>query len=548
MLGSMMEVPLNVINIIKHAALNHPQVEIASREPGNQLHCYTYANAYRRICQLGRALARLGLQPGDRVATLAWNHHRHFELYYATAGMGLVCHTINPRLHAADVAWIANHAQDRVLCFDRSFLPLVMDLLPELKGVEHFIVLNDSTADCSPALVNLQAYERLLASESDGALDWPTLDENSPCGLCYTSGTTGKPKGVTYSHRSTVLHAYASALPDSFRLSARETVMPVVPMFHVNAWGLPYSLPLVGARIVFPGEHLDGQSLYTLCEQQRVTLAAGVPTVWLGILEHVKQSRNRFSSLERALIGGSAASERMLHTLEKLHGVEVLHAWGMTEISPTGAINQPTPASQQQPSEALTFKKKQGRAIPGILFRLEDEAGEEQSWDGESAGHLLVRGPWVVDTYAGGIAGARADGWFDTGDIATIDPHGFMQIVDRSKDLIKSGGEWISSVTLEDAATAHPDVVEAGVIGIPHPRWVERPLLVCVTRDGSNLDAQALKAFLSARLAKWWVPDAIELVERLPHGATGKLLKTELRKQFAHYILPTAAANELEQP
>lgn len=538
MLGSMMETPLNVINIIQHAALNHPQAEIVSREPGNQLHCYTYASAYRRICQLGRALARLDLQPGDRVGTMAWNNFRHFELYYAVAGTGLVCHTINPRLHASDIAWIANHAQDRVLCFDSSFLPLVMELLPVLESVEHFIVLNEGPF----AMPELLDYESLLAAESDAHLDWPELDERSPCGLCYTSGTTGRPKGVTYTHRSTVLHAYASALPDSFNLSARETVMPIVPMFHVNAWGLPYSLPLVGARIVLPGEQLDGQSLFRLAEKQRVTLAAGVPTVWLGLLEHAKKSGQGFSFLKRALIGGSAASESMLHALEVLYGIEVLHAWGMTEVSPTGAVNQPNGVLQQLSSEAtLALKKKQGRAIPGIQFRLEGEEGNAQPWDGESNGHLLVKGPWVVNTYAGGIAGARPDGWFDTGDIATIDPHGFMQIVDRSKDLIKSGGEWISSVALEDAATAHPDVLEAGVIGVAHPRWVERPLLICVIRENSNLDAHALKAFLAERLAKWWVPDAIELVERLPHGATGKLLKTELRKQFSHYSFADAS-------
>ncbi|MGF2687173.1 long-chain fatty acid--CoA ligase [Marinobacter sp. DUT-3] len=542
MLGSMMDVPMNVIQIIERASRHHGSTEIVSaRSHGEEAHRYTYAEAYQRVCQLGKALRALGLEPGDRVGTLAWNSHAHLEVYYATAGLGLVCHTLNPRFSAVDLEWIINHAEDQVLIVDIDFLPLVKDLLPRLETIRQVIVIDSQLAPAADRIPDALDYEALLATESSSSPDWATVDEHQPCGLCYTSGTTGMPKGVTYTHRSTTLHAYASSLPDSFALSAQDAVMPIVPMFHVNAWGLPYSLPLVGAKIVLPGRALDGESLFQLMEAEQVTMAAGVPTVWLGILEHLNQKSRTFSSLKRTVIGGSAAPESMIRTIESTHKVSVVHAWGMTEISPTGAVNTPTRALRQTDEElSLSLKKKQGRAIPGIDIRIEKADGTTLPWDGSSPGHLLVRGPWVVQQYTGGVVGARSDGWFDTGDIATVDTQGFIHIVDRSKDVIKSGGEWISSIALESTACEHPGVFEAAVIGLPHPKWMERPLLICVPRPNSSLSPRELRDFLAERLPKWWLPDAIELVDSLPHGATGKLLKTELRQQFSHYSLAPA--------
>lgn len=549
MLGSMMDVPMNVIQILEQASRHHGQTEIVSgRSLGEEPHRYTYAEAYQRVCQLAKAFRALGLEQGDRVGTLAWNSHSHLEVYYATAGLGLVCHTLNPRFSEIDLEWIINHSEDQILIVDYDFLPLVKGLLPRLKTVKQVVVIDSHLAPVGDGIPDAVDYESLLATETPSNPDWPRLDEQQPCGLCYTSGTTGMPKGVTYTHRSTILHAYSSALPDAFALSAKDSVMPVVPMFHVNAWGFPYSLPLVGAKMVLPGRSLDGASLFQLMELEQVTMAAGVPTVWLSLLEYVNQQHHTFSFLERTVIGGSAAPESMIREFELHHGVSVIHAWGMTEISPTGAVNQPSRALRHMDEPtALHLKKKQGRAIPGIDIRIENAEGDILAWDGDSAGHLLVRGPWVVQQYAGGVAGARPDGWFDTGDIATIDQHGFIQIVDRSKDVIKSGGEWISSIALESAACEHPDVFEAAVIGLPHPKWIERPLLICVPHANAPLSAQQLHEFLTGRLPKWWLPDAIELVDELPHGATGKLLKSELRLQFSDYSLtPDNALNASE--
>lgn len=531
--GHPMPMPLRVIDLLRHAARNHPQVEIVSRRVEGDVHRSTYAATYQRVCRLARALEALGVARGDKVATLAWNTDRHLELYYGSMAIGAVCHTLNPRLTVDQLVWICNHAGDRVLCFDASFAPLVAAAAPRLRTVTRFVLLSRTATMAAPP-VEVLDYEELLARQSDAEVDWPTPDENAPCGLCYTSGTTGDPKGVAYTPRSTLLHAWASALPDVLGLSAQDAVLPVVPMFHVNAWGLPFSLPMVGAKIVFPGPALDGKSLYELCEAEGVTLAAGVPTIWLGLLEHVRSQGLRFGTLRRTVIGGAAAGEAMVRAFEVDHDVRVLHGWGMTETSPVAALNQPTPRQRGLPAdERIRLQTKQGRELFGVEMRLEDEDGRVLARDGATSGRLLVRGPWVVQTYQGGVPGARADGWFDTGDIATIDADGFMQIVDRAKDVVKSGGEWISSIALENAAMTHPAVLEAAVIGIPHPKWDERPLLVCVLRPGQVLDADALRAHLAPLVAKWWLPEAIEFVDALPHGATGKVLKTVLRARFA---------------
>lgn len=529
-----MRTQLQVIDLLRHANRNHPDAEIVSRRVEGDLHRYNYAGAYRRVCQLARALERMSVAPGDRVATLAWNTYRHLELYYASAGIGAVCHTLNPRLTPEQIVWICNHAGDRVLCIDATFEALVQGIRPRLRTVEHVILLSSDGSSRTAHEGTASSYESLLDAESDDEFDWPVVDEHAACGLCYTSGTTGDPKGVCYSQRSTVLHAYASALPDSLGLSAMDCVLPVVPMFHVNAWGLPYSLPMVGAKLVLPGPALDGKSLYELCESEQVTMAAGVPTIWSGLLEHMRSEGLRFSSLKRTVIGGAAASEAMIHAFEVGHDVSVLHGWGMTETSPVATINQLKRAhAALSPQERVRLKTRQGREVFGAELRIESPDGRQLPRDGKAHGHLLVRGPWVVRTYQGGVPAARPDGWFDTGDIASIDSDGYMQIVDRAKDVIKSGGEWISSIELENAAMSHPAILEAAVIAVPHEKWGERPLLICTRRAGADVSAPQLLAHVATRVAKWWLPEGVEFVASLPHGATGKVLKTELRRQYA---------------
>lgn len=539
MSGTMMKAPLRVIDLLRHANRNHPRTEVVSRRVEGDVHRYTYADAYRRVCQLARALDRLDIGSDARVGTLAWNGYRHLELYYACAGLGAVCHTLNPRLLPEQLAWIARHAADEILFFDATFVPLVCELRQQLPGVRHWVLMgsrdSDAGRDASVQIEGLLFHEDLIAGELADELDWPLIDEDQICGQCYTSGTTGDPKGVCYSNRSTVLHAYAAALPDSLGLSARDSVMPVVPMFHVNAWGLPYAAPMVGAKLVLPGPALDSKSLHALCEAERVTIAAGVPTIWLGVIDHLRATGRSFASLERIVIGGSAASDATIREFEDVHRVRVVHAWGMTEVSPIGAVNQFKPVHDALDADARRrLQTKQGREPFGIEMRIETESGAAASRDGATPGRLLVKGPWVVGTYAGGSPGERADGWFDTGDVATIDAEGYMAIVDRTKDVIKSGGEWISSIELENAAMGHPAIQEAAVIGRPHPKWIERPLMVCVLRPGQQVSAAELSAWLGERVARWWLPDAIEFVDALPHGATGKLLKSRLREQFAH--------------
>ncbi|MBN6729210.1 3-(methylthio)propionyl-CoA ligase [Burkholderia multivorans] len=539
LLGQMMDMPLLVSSLIAHAARHAGDTEIVSKRIEGDLHRYTYRDCERRAKRLAQALARLGVEAGDRVGTLAWNGYRHLEAYYAIGGMGAVCHTINPRLFPEQIAYIVNHAEDRYVLFDINFAPLVEALAPQCPNVRGWIAMTD--ADHLPrGATPYLCYETLVEAE-DGRYDWPRLDEQQACGLCYTSGTTGNPKGVLYSNRSTVLHAYGAALPDAMNLSAMDAVLPVVPMFHVNAWGLPYAVPLTGGKLVLPGKDLDGRSLYELMEAERVTFSAGVPTVWLGLLNYMREAGVRFSSLNRTVIGGSACPPAMLRTFEDDYGVRVIHAWGMTELSPLGTLAKLNWAQSQRPHDVQRrLLEKQGRVIGGVDMRIVGPDGQELPWDGVAYGELQVRGPWVIDRYFRSDTSPLVDGWFPTGDVATIDADGFLQITDRSKDVIKSGGEWISSIDVENVAIAHPGVAEAACIACAHPKWTERPLLVVVPREGANLTREALLAFYEGKVAKWWIPDDVVFVESLPHTATGKLQKLKLREMFRDYVLPTA--------
>jgi fatty-acyl-CoA synthase len=543
MFGLMQDRPLLIQQLIEHAAQNHGDTEIVSRRVEGDIHRYTYRDARVRAKKVAEALLALGIAPGDRIGTLAWNGYRHFELYYGISGMGAVCHTINPRLFPEQIVYIVNHAEDRLLFVDLNLLPAVERLLPELKTVRHVVAMTDRAhlpKDCK--IPNLLVYEELLA-DKPGTYEWPEFDEHTASSLCYTSGTTGNPKGVLYHHRSTLLHAYGSALPDTLNLSARSVVLPVVPMFHVNAWGLPYSAALVGAKLVFPGPALDGASLYELFEKEGVTFTAGVPTVWLALLQHMQANKLKLSTLKYAVIGGSAAPPAMIETFDKEFGVEVLHAWGMSEMSPLGSVNHPKAKHAELPAdELLAVRLKQGRPPFGVDMKIVDDAGNELPRDGKAFGDLLVRGPWITSGYFKGEGGEvlRDGNWFPTGDVATLDPDGYMQITDRSKDVIKSGGEWISSIDLENAAMAHPEVAEAAVIGIRHPKWDERPLLIIHRKPGATVDKKELIEFLGTKVAKWWLPDDVQFVDAIPHTATGKILKTRLREDFKDYKLPTA--------
>ncbi|OON69622.1 3-(methylthio)propionyl-CoA ligase [Hymenobacter sp. CRA2] len=540
MLGLMMQTPLRIAALLEHAAKWHADTEIVSRNTEGGLHRYTYHHAHLRAQQLANALAALGIGPGDRVATLAWNNHRHFELYYAVSGMGAVCHTINPRLFADQLLFIINDAQDRLLFFDLTFLPLVEKLAPHCPQVEHWVLMTDRAhLPAATALPSLLCYEDLLAAQA-AAYEWPVFDEYTASSLCYTSGTTDQPKGVLYSHRSTLLHSYAASLPDCFNCSSRDVVLPVVPMFHVNAWGIPYMVPLNGCKLVLPGPGLDAASLYELFEQEGVTFSAGVPTIWFGLLQYMREGQRQFGTLRRMIVGGAACPPALLQAFaDELH-VEIRHAWGMTETSPLGTVSTlkskhlALPAEEQQ-----ALRNKQGRVIFGVDMKIVDDQGQELPHDGVAFGDLLVRGPFIVGDYfhAAQPGQLTQNGWFRTGDVATIDADGFMQITDRSKDVIKSGGEWISSIALENLAVAHPAVAEAAVIGVPHPKWSERPLLLVVRKPGQDVSAAELLRFYEGKVAPWWVPNAVEFVDQLPHTATGKLLKTQLRQDFAGYKL-----------
>jgi acyl-CoA synthetase (AMP-forming)/AMP-acid ligase II len=543
MLGLMQDRPLLIQQLIDHAAQNHGDTEIVSRTLEGGIHRYTYRDAHRRSKKVAEALLGLGIKPGDRIGTLAWNGYRHFELYYGISGMGAVCHTINPRLFPEQIVYIVNHAEDQLLFVDLNLLPLVEKLLPQLKTVRHVVAMTDRAhLPKDVNIANLLVYEELIA-DKPGTHEWPEFDEHTASSLCYTSGTTGNPKGVLYSHRSTVLHAYGAALPDTLGLSARSVVLPVVPMFHVNAWGLPYTAAMVGAKLVFPGVALDGASLHELFEKEKVTFTAGVPTVWLALLQYMQANKLKLSTVKYAVIGGSAAPPAMIETFDKDYGVEVLHAWGMSEMSPLGTVNHPKEKhTALSDSDRLAVRLKQGRPPYGVEMKIVDDAGKELPRDGKAFGDLLVRGPWITSGYFKGEGGyvLRDGGWFPTGDVATIDPDGYMQITDRSKDVIKSGGEWISSIDLENAAMAHPAVAEAAVIGVAHPKWDERPLLIVQKKPDADVDKAALIDFLSGKVAKWWLPDDVQFVEAIPHTATGKILKTRLREDFKGYKLPTA--------
>jgi 3-(methylthio)propionyl---CoA ligase len=540
LMGQMMQMPLMISSLLTHAARHSADTEIVSKRVEGDVHRYTYRDAELRARKLAQALARLGCEAGDRVGTLAWNGYRHFEIYYGSSGSGLVCHTVNPRLFPEQITWIINDAEDRVLCFDLNFLPLVEKLAPGLPTVKHFVLMTDRAhMPAQTGIPGLLCYEELVEAE-DGHYTWPEFDENTASSICYTSGTTGHPKGAVYSHRSTVLHAYASALPDAMGSSAQDVILPVVPMFHVNAWGLPYSAALVGAKLVMPGPHLDGKSLYELFESEKVTFSAGVPTVWLGLITYAKQNDLKFSTFKRTVIGGSACPPAMIRTLEDDFGVQVIHAWGMTELSPLGTLSKLKAKHLDLPHDAQRrILEKQGKVIYGIDMQITGDDGKPLPWDGQASGNLVVRGPWVIQSYFRREESPLQDGWFPTGDVATIDPDGFMQITDRSKDVIKSGGEWISSIDLENIAMAHPAVHEAAAIACRHPKWDERPLLVVVCKPGQSLTREEMLAFYEGKIAKWQIPDDVVFVEEIPHTATGKMQKLKLREQFSQHVLPT---------
>jgi fatty-acyl-CoA synthase len=541
LMGQMMDQPLLVSSIIEFAARHFGNNEIVSRRVEGDLHRYTYRECHQRAKRLANALHGLGVAMGDRVATLAWNGYRHLEAYYAVSGSGAVLHTINPRLHPEQIAYIANHAQDQVLLFDLTFLPLVEAIAPHCKTIRAYVLM--AGRDRLPAetrIPDLRSYEDLIDAHSDDYA-WPRFDENAACTLCYTSGTTGNPKGALYSHRSTVLHAYASAMPSALNVSARDTVLPVVPMFHVNAWGLPYSVPLNGAKLVFPGAALDGKSLYDLFESEKVTFSAGVPTVWLGLINHAMQNGLQFSTFRRTVIGGSACPPAMMNALLDQFNVEVIHAWGMTEMSPLGTTCTLQGKHLALPQEEQRrLLQKQGHAVYGVDMKIVDDDGKELPWDGKSYGHLLVKGPWIISAYFKGEGGdPLQDGWFPTGDVATIDEDGYMQITDRSKDVIKSGGEWIGTIDLENIAVSHPAVMQAACIGVHHPKWDERPLLVVVTRPGMSVTRDELLKFYEGKIAKWWLPDDVVFMDTLPLGGTGKVQKNKLREIYKDHQLPT---------
>jgi fatty-acyl-CoA synthase len=540
LLGKMQQLPLLVSSLLVHAERHHGDREVVSRRVEGDIHRYTYRDVAKRSRKLANALKTLGIGEGARVGTLAWNGYRHLELYYAVSGSGAVLHTLNPRLHPDQVVYICGHAEDEALFFDLTFLPLVEAVAARLTTVKTFVAMIDR--DKMPAastIPNLVCYEDLVDAASED-FTWPTFDENRASSLCYTSGTTGNPKGVLYSHRSTVLHTLAVALPDALNLSGTDAVLPVVPMFHVNAWGLPYACCMVGAKLVFPGAGLDGKSLHDLFEAEGVTMAAGVPTVWQGLLAHVESQGLRFSTMQRTVIGGSAAPRAMVEKFERGYGVHVIHAWGMTELSPVGTVcafkGKHVGATEEQ---RFALQAKQGRAVYGVDMKIVDEQGAEIAFGSEKSGDLYVRGPWVVDQYfASDSASPLADGWFPTGDVATIDADGYMQITDRSKDVIKSGGEWIGSIDLENIAMGHPAVAMAACIAVAHPKWDERPLLVVVKKPGAEVTRDELIAYYEGKIAKWWTPDDVAFVDAIPLGATGKMQKNVLRERFKEHKLP----------
>ena len=542
MLGLMMNRPLLISTIAEHAEKFHGDREVVSVTMDNPCHRYTIRDAVGRARQVANALDKLGLEHGDRVGTLAWNDYRHLEIYYGISGSGRVCHTINPRLFPEQIVFIINHAEDRYIFTDVMFVPLLEKLLPMIPNVEGFVVMTDAASMPDTSLPNAICYETLIADEPS-AYSWPDFDERTASALCYTSGTTGDPKGVLYDHRSTVLHAYASVAPDAINLSSKDCVLPVVPLFHVNAWGIPYSALITGAKLVFPGPKMgDGEALYQLMAAENVNIALGVPTVWLGLLQYCEKAGKRLDMLDRTVVGGAAVPRVMIEQFRKVHDVQLIQGWGMTEMSPLGTANTPKHGTDSlSEEEQIDLATKAGRGIFGCELRIVDDEGKELPWDGEAYGALQVRGPWICSDYykLEGSAGTHTDdGWFETGDVATIDPQGYMAITDRTKDVIKSGGEWISSIELENTAMGHPAVAEAAVIGAHHPKWTERPLLIVVRAEGQDVEKDELLAFFKGKVADWWIPNDVAFVDEMPRTATGKVKKIELRKQFADYAFP----------
>jgi fatty-acyl-CoA synthase len=541
----MQDAPLLISSLIEHAAQYHPEAEIVARTVEGPLHRTNYREVAQRAKQIANALQTLKVSQSDRVGTLAWNTHRHLELYYGVSGSGAILHTVNPRLFPEQIEYIINHAEDKVLFFDISFAPLVEKLAPKLKTVTAFIAMTDRSHMPQIDVPNLLCYEDLIAQHSED-YEWPAFDERTASSLCYTSGTTGNPKGVLYSHRSTVLHSLMECSPDTFGVNSSMCLLLAVPMFHANAWGMPYATAMVGAKVVMPGPHMDGKSLYELMRDEKVTFSQAVPTVWLMLFQYLDEHPEidmKQVGLKTIGVGGAATPRTMIERFERDFGADYVQGWGMTETSPIGVIGRLLPRhSGLSAQERIGVKMKAGRAVWGVGLKIVGDDGRELPHDGKAYGHLHVRGPWIASGYFKGEGGQvlDADGWFPTGDVATIDADGYVQLVDRAKDVIKSGGEWISSIDLENAAIGHPAVMEAAIIGVSHPKWQERPLLLAVRRPGQQVTREDLLGYLGEKVAKWWVPDDVVFVDQLPHTATGKLLKTKLREQYRDYRLPNA--------
>ncbi|MFY0734498.1 MULTISPECIES: fatty-acid--CoA ligase [Aurantimonas] len=541
MQGLMQQWPLLCSKVIDHAATYHPLREVVSRSVEGPMHRTNYREVRARAMKLAQRLDREGIKLGDRVATLAWNTWRHLECWYGIVGIGAIYHTLNPRLFPEQIAWIMNDAEDRIIFADVTFMPILEAIAPNVPSLEKIVVLTDAANMPETKLANVVAYEEWLA-EADGDFAWKEFDENTAAGMCYTSGTTGNPKGVLYSHRSNLLHSMIAQQPDAMGLSSRDRVLPIVPLFHANGWGLAFSCPMAGAAMIMPGARMDGASVYEILTNEKVTFSAAVPTVWLMLLQHLEKVGGELPDLKKVVIGGSACPRAVTQKFQEVYGVQVIHAWGMTEMSPLGSLCTIKPEYQDLTGDALLdIEEKQGHPPFAVEMKVTDDENVERPWDGKTFGRLKVRGPAVASSYYKGT-GAEAfdeDGWFDTGDVAHMDQHGYMQITDRAKDVIKSGGEWISTIDLENLAVGHPDVAEAAVIGLAHPKWDERPLMVIVRKEGRNVSREDILAYLEGKIAKWWMPDDVAFVDEIPHTATGKIQKMTLRDQFRDYRLPT---------
>ncbi|MEP0509790.1 MAG: fatty-acid--CoA ligase [Aurantimonas coralicida] len=541
MQGLMQQWPLLCSKVIDHAATYHPLREVVSRSVEGPMHRTNYREVRARAMKLAQRLDREGIKLGDRVATLAWNTWRHLECWYGIVGIGAIYHTLNPRLFPEQIAWIMNDAEDRIIFADVTFMPILEAIAPNVPSLEKIVVLTDAANMPETKLANVVAYEEWLA-EADGDFAWKEFDENTAAGMCYTSGTTGNPKGVLYSHRSNLLHSMIAQQPDAMGLSSRDRVLPIVPLFHANGWGLAFSCPMAGAAMIMPGARMDGASVYEILTAEKVTFSAAVPTVWLMLLQHLEKVGGELPDLKKVVIGGSACPRAVTQKFQEVYGVQVIHAWGMTEMSPLGSLCTIKPEYQDLTGDALLdIEEKQGHPPFAVEMKVTDDENVERPWDGKTFGRLKVRGPAVASSYYKGT-GAEAfdeDGWFDTGDVAHMDQHGYMQITDRAKDVIKSGGEWISTIDLENLAVGHPDVAEAAVVGLAHPKWDERPLMVIVRKEGRNVSREDILAYLEGKIAKWWMPDDVAFVDEIPHTATGKIQKMTLRDQFRDYRLPT---------